>query len=141
MRLICFAIPLLLAGCSSFTADPDKVTHVPAERLLAFQQPVEGAGGQIIVNRDIGMLGGGCYVAFSIDRTVAARIGIGEEAHFQAPAGARIVGIGLDEQDGSMCSKGRLHRELAVQLKSGASQYFRIVSDSVSGFGIVAVAQ
>ncbi|MEB0043175.1 MULTISPECIES: 3-isopropylmalate dehydratase [unclassified Pseudomonas] len=140
MRLICFAIPLLLAGCSSFTADPDNVTQVPEDRLLAFQQPVEG-GGQIIVNRDIGMLGGGCFLAFSIDRTVAARIGIGEEAHFQVPAGARIVGIGLDEQDTSMCSKGRLHRELAVQLQGSGSQHFRIVSDSVSGFGIVPVAQ
>ncbi|MDB6052089.1 MAG: hypothetical protein JWR17_4835 [Pseudomonas sp.] len=141
MRVICIAIPLLsLAGCSSFTADPDRVTQVAPERLLAFQQPVAN-GGQIVVNRDIGMLGGGCYVAFSIDRKVAARIGVGEEAHFQVPAGARIVGIGLDEQDGSLCSKGRLHRELAVQLQSGSSQRFRIVSDSATGFGILPVAQ
>jgi hypothetical protein len=141
MRVICIAIPLLsLAGCSSFTADPGRVTQVAPERLLAFQQPVAN-GGQIVVNRDIGMLGGGCYVAFSIDRKVAARIGVGEEAHFQVPAGARIVGIGLDEQDGSLCSKGRLHRELAVQLQSGSSQHFRIVSDSATGFGILPVAQ
>lgn len=136
MRLICTAVALsLLAGCSSFAADPENVKQVPSDRLLAFQQPVDG-GGQIVVNREIGMLGGGCYLAFSIDRKVAARIGIGEEAHFQVPAGARIVGIGLDEEDKSMCSMGRLHRERAVELQAGAIQHFHIVSDSKTGFGI-----
>lgn len=141
MRLICLVVPLLaLAGCSSVTADRDKVTQVPADRLLAYQAPVEG-GGEIVVNRDIGMLGGGCYVAISIDRTVAARIGIGEEAHFKVPAGARIVGIGLDEKDDSLCSKGRLHQELTVQLEKGVSQRFRIVSEAKTGFGIVPEAR
>jgi hypothetical protein len=141
MRLICIAIPfVLLAGCSSIPADSANVKQVPPERLLAFQQPVEG-GGQITVNRDIGMIGGGCYLAVSIDRKVSARIGIGEEAHFQVPAGARIVGIGIDEQDDSLCSKGRLHRELSVELQSGATQYFHIVSEAKSGFGIVPAAQ
>ncbi|WP_397448363.1 3-isopropylmalate dehydratase [Pseudomonas sp. NA-150] len=138
MRLICLAIPLLaLAGCSSIQADSENVKPVPADRLLAFQEPLQG-GGEIVVNRDIGMLGGGCYLAFSIDRQVAARIGIGEEAHFKVPAGARIVGIGIDTKDDTLCGKGRLHRELAVQLDSGASQHFRIVSEAKTGFGIVA---
>jgi len=138
MRWIYAALPLLaLAGCSSYSAAPDRVTQIPADRLLAYQEPVEG-GGQIVVNRDIGMLGGGCYLAFSIDRQVAARIGIGETASFQVPAGARIVGIGVDEKDDTLCSMGRLHRELAVQLQPGESQHFRIVSESKSGFGILA---
>lgn len=136
MRLICLALPLLaLVGCSSHSASPDIVTQVPAERLLAYQQPVEG-GGQIVVSRDIGMLGGGCYMALLIDRKVAARIGIGEEARFQVPQGARTVGIGLDEQDDSLCNKGGLHRELAVQMAGGESQHFRIVSESKNGFAI-----
>ncbi len=139
MRLICAVLPLLaLAGCSSF-ADPEQVTQVPDDRLLAYQQPVEGSG-QIVVNRDMGMLGGGCYVAFLIDRQVAARIGIGEVASFQVPAGTRIVGIGIDEQDDTLCGMGRLRRELAVKLTAGESQYFRIVSESKSGFAIRAEA-
>ncbi|WP_137819980.1 3-isopropylmalate dehydratase [Pseudomonas sp. 2FG] len=141
MRLICAALPLLaLAGCSSFRAAPEQVTQVSDDRLLAYQQPIEG-GGQILVNRDLGMLGGGCYVAFLIDRQVAARIGIGEEANFHVPAGAHIVGIGIDEQDDTLCSKGRLRRELVVQLEKGESQHFRIVSENKGGFAIRAEAR
>ncbi|MDB6145561.1 MAG: hypothetical protein JWP80_4605 [Pseudomonas sp.] len=137
MRLICLVVPLLaLAGCSSYSADPDKVVQVPASRLLAYQAPVEG-GGEIVVNRDIGMIGGGCYVAISIDHTVAARIGSGEEAHFKVPAGTRIVGVGLDETDDTLCSKGRLDLKLAVQLEKGKSQHFRIVSEAKTGFNLI----
>ncbi|SDI23656.1 hypothetical protein SAMN05216603_12722 [Pseudomonas benzenivorans] len=136
MRLICAVLPLLaLAGCSSFQADPENVRAVPAERLLAYQQPLDG-GGQIVVNRDLGMLGGGCYVAVLVDRQVAARIGIGESARFQVPAGTRVVGIGIDEQDDTLCGKGRLRRELAVQVAQGASQQLRIVSEAKGGFDI-----
>jgi hypothetical protein len=137
MRLIALVIPLLiLAGCSSVGADRDKVKPVPADRLLAYQVPVDGSG-EIVVNRDVGMIGGGCYVAISIDHTVAARIGIGEEAHFKVPAGTRILGVGLDEKDDTLCSKGRLDLKLAVQLEKGTSQRFRIVSEAKTGFGLV----
>ena len=136
MRLICAVLPLLaLAGCSSFQADPENVRAVPAERLLAYQQPLAG-GGQIVVNRDLGMLGGGCYVAVLVDRQVAARIGIGESARFQVPAGNRVVGIGIDEQDDTLCGKGRLRRELAVKVAVGESQRLRIVSEAKGGFDI-----
>lgn len=136
MRLICVVLPLLaLAGCSSFQADPNAVRSVPAERLLAYQKPVEG-GGQLVVNRDLGMLGGGCYVAVLVDRQVAARIGIGEEARFQVPAGTRVLGIGIDEQDDTLCGKGRLRRELAVRVADGERHSFRIVSQSKGGFDI-----
>lgn len=136
MRSICAVLPLLaLAGCSSFQADPENVRAVPAERLLAYQQPLEG-GGQILVNRDLGMLGGGCYVAVLVDRQVAARIGIGESARFQVPAGQRVVGIGIDEQDDTLCGKGRLRRELAVKVMAGESQRLRIVSEAKGGFDI-----
>lgn len=136
MRMLCAVLPLLaLAGCSSFRADPEHVTQVPADRLLAYQQPVKGAG-QIVINRDVGMIGGGCYVAILIDRQVAARIGIGEEASFQVPAGSRIVGIGVDTQDNTLCGMGRLNRELAVELKAGEREQFHIVSETKEGFAI-----
>ncbi|HHX4467015.1 TPA: 3-isopropylmalate dehydratase, partial [Pseudomonas aeruginosa] len=81
------AILFLLAGCSSVPAE--KTRAIPAERLLGYQQPVSG-GGRLEVHRDYGYLGGGCYVAFLIDRQVAARIGVGEEASFQVPAGEHV---------------------------------------------------
>ncbi|WP_330114887.1 3-isopropylmalate dehydratase [Pseudomonas sp. JS3066] len=138
MRLTCAAVSLLLlAGCSSYRAEQEHIIPVPADRLLAFQDPVEG-GGQIVVNRDMGGLGSGCYIAVHVDRQLAARIGIGEVASFQVPPGDRIVGIGIDETDDTLCSKGRLRREKAAHVETGQSEHFRIVSDNREGFALLA---
>lgn len=136
MRSIFLALPLLLlAGCSSFRADPENVKPVPPERLLAYQEAREN-GAKIVINRDLGVMGGGCYVAIEVDRQVAARIGMGEEATFQVPPGTRVVGITLDKQDDTLCGMGRLLRELAVPVKAGETHALRIVSQNRGGFDI-----
>jgi len=135
MRLLCTAVSvLLLSGCSSYRTDhPDPV---PKERLLGYQTP--GPNNSIVVvRRDIGMLGGGCYVAVLIDRTVAARIGIGEVATFQVPAGDRIVGIATDTADDTLCGKGSLRREILIQASEGQQEQVHIVSENKQGFAIV----
>ena len=131
------AILFLLAGCSSVPAEKTRFTYVSphAERLLGYQQPVSG-GGRLEVHRDYGYLGGGCYVAFLIDRQVAARIGVGEEASFQVPAGEHVVGIGIDTQDDTLCGKGLLNRELRTRIAADGNARFRIVSEASSGFDI-----
>lgn len=141
MRLIGVVLPLvLLAGCSSWQADPEHVKQVAAERLLGYQQPLS-TGGQLVVQRDFGGMGSGCYVAILVDRKVAARIGVGEEASFQVPVGTRVLGIGIDEMDDTLCSKGRLRRELAVKVEAGSTQNFRIISENRNGFDILPLSQ
>ncbi len=136
MRLIGALLPLLaLAGCSSFQAAPGHAKALPSERWLAYRQPVEG-GGEIRVERDFGLLGGGCYVALLVDHQLAARIGMGESVSLQVPAGRRVVGIGVDRQDDSLCGKGRLRREVAVGVGPGQTPRLRIVSEARSGFDI-----
>lgn len=136
MRSILIVLPLLLlAGCSSFRGDPEHVKSVPDDRLLAFQE-AQANGAQIVVNRDFGMMGGGCYVAIEVDRKVAARIGVGEVATFQVPPGTRVVGITPDRMDDTLCGMGRLLREVAVPVKSGEIQHLRIVSQNKGGFDI-----
>lgn len=136
MRLIVAVLPLLmLAGCSSFKADPDQVTQVPVDRLLAYQESSTNTG-EIVVNRDLGMMGGGCYVAVLVDHQVAARIGMGEKASFQVPPGNRIIGIGIDTADDTLCGMGRLRREERVRVEPGQRYDFRIVSQNRGGFDI-----
>jgi hypothetical protein len=136
MRSILIALPLvLLAGCSSFRGNPEDIKPVPEDRLLAFQEAQEN-GAQIVVNRDFGIMGGGCYVAIEVDRKVAARIGVGEVATFQVPPGTRVVGITPDRMDDTLCGMGRLLREVAVPVKTGETQYLRIVSQNKGGFDI-----
>lgn len=125
-----------LSGCTSFRADSEHLKPVPAERLSAWQQTLT-ASSELVVDRDIGMLGGGCYVALMIDRQPAALLAVGEVASFHLPPGEHIVGITTDKQGGLLCSKGRLNRELRVQANSGERQHLRIVSEAKSGFGIV----
>lgn len=136
MRSILIALPLvLLVGCSSFRGNPEDIKPVPEDRLLAFQEAQEN-GAQIVVNRDFGMMGGGCYVAIEVDRKVAARIGVGEVATFQVRPGTRVVGITPDRMDDTLCGMGRLLREVAVPVKAGETQHLRIVSQNKGGFDI-----
>ena len=136
MRSILIALPLLLlAGCSSYRGDPENVKPVPEDRLLAFQE-AQANGAQIVVNRDFGVMGGGCFVAIEVDRKVAARIGVGEIATFQVPTGTRVVGITPDRMDDTLCGMGRLLREVAVPVKAGETQHLRIVSQNKGGFDI-----
>ena len=137
MRLIFAVLPLLvLAGCSSYQADPEKITDIPSERLRAWQEPVQG-GGEVVVTRDLGLMGGGCYVAVLVDRKVAARIGVGERGRIQVPAGNRIVGIAADSEDKTLCGKGRLNREVLVKVEAGGVANLRIVSQNRGGFDIL----
>ncbi|EXF44027.1 3-isopropylmalate dehydratase large subunit [Pseudomonas sp. BAY1663] len=137
MRLILALTSLLsLAACSSWQPDPEDIEAVPAERLLAYQQPLENAG-EVVVTRDFGWRGGGCYIAVLIDRELAARIHVGEEARFQVPAGARIVSIETDRMDDTLCGKLSLRREKLAQVVAGQTLAFRIISDNRIGFDIL----
>ena len=113
--LLVFTALLSLAGCSSWQPDAEDIEPVPAERVLAYQQPLEN-GGEVVVTRDFGLRGGGCYIAVLIDRQLAARIHVGEVVRFQVPAGARIVSIGTDPLDDTLCGKLSLRREKLAQV-------------------------
>ncbi len=136
MRLLVALFPLLaLAGCSSWQADPEDIKPVPEERLRGFQSPVPN-GGELVVTRDFGMRGGGCYVAVMVDRKLAARIHVGEQVRLQVPAGMRIVSIESDPEDETLCGKGRLLREKAARVERDETLYFRISADNRIGFDI-----
>lgn len=139
MRSILAILPLLvLSGCASYQGD--EVHPVPADRLLAYQQPGKDSV-KVDVSRDVGYLGGGCYVAVTIDHEVAARIGKGESASFHVPAGKHVVGIIGDKDGDGLCSKAMLRRELLVSLEPGQDNAFRINSDNRSGFDIKPAVQ
>ncbi len=137
--LLVFTGLLSLAGCSSWQPDAEDIEPVPAERVLAYQQPLEN-GGEVVVTRDFGLRGGGCYIAVLIDRQLAARIHVGEVVRFQVPAGARIVSIGTDPLDDTLCGKLSLRREKLAQVQAGQTLEYRVISDNRIGFDIIAVA-
>lgn len=134
MRSILAVLSLLaLSGCASYQSD--EADPVPADRLLAYQDAGQGSV-KVDVSRDVGFLGGGCYVALTIDQEVAARIGAGESASFHVPAGQHVVGIIGDKDGDGLCSQAMLRRELLVTLEDGSDSRFRINSDNRKGFDI-----
>jgi len=137
--ILALAAVLSLAGCSSWQPDAEDVVPVPAERVLAYQQALANAG-EVVVTRDYGLRGGGCYIAVLIDRELAARIHVGELVRFQVPAGARIVSIGTDPLDDTLCGKLSLRREKLAQVQAGQTLEFRVISDNRIGFDIIPVA-
>lgn len=137
MRLIVALTAMLsLTACSSWQPDPEDIEPVPEDRVLAYQQPLEG-GGEVVVTRDFGLRGGGCYIAVMIDRELAARIHVGEVVRLQVPSGARIVSIGVDPLDDTFCGKLSLRRELLAQVQAGQTLEYRVVVDNRIGFDIV----
>jgi len=137
MRLLIALTSLLsLTACSSWQPDAEDIVPVPADRVLAYQQPVEHSG-VVVVTRDFGWRGGGCYIALMIDRELAARVHVGEVVRLQVPAGQRIVSIGTDPLDDTLCGKLRLRREKLAQVEAGQTLEYRIIVDNQIGFDIV----
>lgn len=136
MRTLLLLIPLILVGCSSYRPAPDDIHPVDNERLLAYQQTLAD-GAQIVLNRDMGLMGGGCFIAFEVDRKLAARVGVGEQASFSVPAGRRIVGIAIDKSDDTLCGMGRLRREQLLTLEPGEVKYLRIISRNMGGYALI----
>lgn len=136
MRMFLALIPLLaLGGCSSWQAAPEDIKPVPEDRLRGYQMPVPN-GGDVVVTRDFGVRGGGCYVAVMVDRKLAARIHVGEQVRLHVPAGMRIVSIESDPEDDTLCGKGNLLREKAARVATGETLQFRISADNRIGFDI-----
>lgn len=137
MRLFVGAVAVaLLAGCSTSPVSPAEAEPVPKGRIVAFSAKPKEAYGTVVVTRDIGFLGGGCYVAVHIDGKLAARIDTGEMARFYLPTGDHLVGLGIDKQVGGMCSWTDMLKEQSTILKEGQVKRFRIGGDSQTGLDI-----
>ena len=131
---------MLLSGCASFPAfipsatqptPPEKVTQAPNERLLAFQQPREGASAIAVVTRDMGLFGAACHYAVEINGSLAARLSGGESSRFfLAPGGVRIKATPDPDAKG-LCSigQGQDGPELRVDLRANETRHFRLHLD------------
>lgn len=81
---------LAQAACTMFIGTDAvprwKATAVPKDRLLAFTDNKPGSV-SVIVTRDTGFMGGGCFIGLVIEGTLAARFDTSETAVFYLPPG------------------------------------------------------
>lgn len=82
-----------------------QATPAPADRVLAFQEPVRGPAGTLRVTRAPAWLGE-CYAAVYINGRWAARLDEAESADFKVPAGAVRVEVAQDPQGRAGCRFG-----------------------------------
>lgn len=134
MKVLFLSIALALTGCATTPVPATSAKQAPADRVLAFQTKPEGPSGKLIVTRDEGFLGGGCFyalsIALSINGTVAARLDVGETSAFFVSPGEVLLLAGRDPQGKALCALGQdewTQRETLVRDKE--TKYFRLSID------------
>lgn len=86
---------------------PDEpATELPADRILAYQEPVRGPSGTLRITRGKAWEAGACFAAVYINGRWAGRFEDAETATFKVPAGKVQVGVGSDPKGRGTCRVG-----------------------------------
>lgn len=128
MGLIKTAMALALAaaaaGCATTATPPGQASPVPFERVIAGD--VQGQA-RIVVVRDAGMLGGGCYYMLYVNSRAVARMGPNERITTGVPPGDLLLTVGRDPQGRALCGLepgNKVQREFGI--KAGETKHFRL---------------
>lgn len=105
--LILLVASMLVVGCATTPIAPTAAKSAPNERILAFQQKTSSTTATLIITRDTGLLGSGCYYAVSINGTLAARLDVGETTRFFLEPGEILLRAGRDPQGKGLCALGQ----------------------------------
>lgn len=123
---------LVLAGCVTQPPATNHIRTPSQDRLFAFQSESDGDA-QIIVTRDVGMAGAGCFAAVFIDGKVVAKLATGERAVFHVSSGDHLLGTW--NTGAGLCGyrEGRDRKESEVSTVKGQSRKYRITINPNSG--------
>lgn len=129
--LLLFAASMIFVGCATTPIVPTAAKPAPTERILAFQQKTPSTTATLIVTRDEGFLGGGCYYSLAINGTLAARLDVGETSRFFLEPGEILLRVGRDPQGRGLCSAGQEYwTQRETILRPGEIKYFRLLIDA-----------
>lgn len=131
MRHIVVLIGLVLAGCSTTPQNLSEAKQAPTDRLYAYQEKNGQSTGTIVVTRDRGVLGSGCYSSLAINGIIAARLDVGESSTFFVTPGETLLKFGRDPMGNGLCAMERkawTQRETIV--REHETKYFRLSTDT-----------
>jgi hypothetical protein len=110
----------------------EEAKQVPADRLLAFQEPNEGALATMVVTRDRGIPGVACYLAMTINGTLAARFAAAETATFYVEPGETLLRVGGDPLGRALCGFSEDYwTQRETILRANETKHFRITINGV----------
>lgn len=130
MRFVVPMLILMLTGCFTTPVPFNEATSAPSERVLAFQNRLPNTTSTIVITRDTGFEGSGCYYAVSINGTLAVRLDTGEMAQFYMEPGEIRLKVGRDPYGVLLCSVRQddwIQREAI--LRPYETKYFRVFID------------
>lgn len=101
MKKIILALAAIsLSGCATEAVLPSKAKQAPQERVYLFQNKTSELNSKLIVVRDSGYLGSGCFTGVYINGQRAATLDPAEKATFYLKPGEVSVGI---KGEGKVC--------------------------------------
>ncbi|MFS0827587.1 hypothetical protein [Pseudomonas phoenicis] len=125
----------LLAGCATSPVPLNEAVQAPSERVTGYQESLAGSGTLIVV-RDSGFAGSGCFATVFLNGEPVARLDTKEKASFHVPAGHWTLGAGVEGS--GLCSFGNERLEDAVIVEPGQTKKYRIYTSSEGEVGIKA---
>ncbi|MCK6728503.1 hypothetical protein [Enterobacter bugandensis] len=127
MKLLFISVvALCLAGCATEAVLPSQAKQAPKERLLKFQSPVVGEQAKLIVVRDKGFLGSGCFVGVYLNQEKAAILDPGEKAEFYLKPGEWNVAL---MGEGKMCIADKIPAGRDFMLTANTTKAVRLFAD------------
>jgi hypothetical protein len=125
-RILIALAALAIVGCATQAPKQSQIKAVPADRAMAFQSPSDGDA-TIIVTRDVGFAGGGCFAGLYLDGDLVAKMDTGERASLYVPSGRHVIGTWNVGK--ALCGyrEGKDRRETDATLKPGETRKFRIL--------------
>lgn len=101
MKKLMISLSLLaLSGCATEAVLPSKAKPAPQDRVYLFQNKTAELNSKLIVVRDSGYLGSGCFTGVYINGQRAATLDPAEKATFYLKPGEVSVGI---KGEGKVC--------------------------------------
>ncbi|PKE30945.1 hypothetical protein CWS43_09700 [Rahnella sp. AA] len=122
-----------LVGCSTSAVPLNDAKQVSVERTFKYQTAHDGDA-KLIVIRDSGIVGSGCYAAVYINGEKAALLNSSEKATFYLNGGEYDVGAAFD--GAALCSMSKDRQERTVVLKANKTKVVRVFSDGNANLDI-----
>ncbi|QMV54071.1 hypothetical protein [Ewingella americana] len=126
MLIAIIAPAMTLAGCATEAVLPSKAKVAPPERIYLFQNKTSEQNSKLIVVRDSGYLGSGCYTGVYINGQRAAILDPAEKASFYLKPGEVSVGV---KGEGKVCVSDAVASMRDFNLTPNGEKAVRLFAD------------
>lgn len=126
MKKIAFVAAIVfLSGCATQAVLPNQAKLAPQERIFKYQSPLAD-GAKLIVVRDSGFLGGGCFFGVYVDGERTATLNPGDRVNLYLPAGEHNIAM---KGEGKVCIADEVPVGRDINLKPNQIKAVRLFAD------------